>query len=413
MRKRVLLAEESEATRKAAEAVLRENGFEVIAVVSGGKASEVIEFSTPDLIVIGSDLTGKGRKLFYQQLQENPKTESVPMLMFADPGQADLPFSAEALIERPLDPKAFIEKVNALVGQSADKQPAAAGGSSNPLTNVDLEDEFLDAALGLDRIDVMESEVMDKTQITAKKQKTKPSNKSDGYEAADESGDSGKVESLLIREDDTDIRPQGDLGDRPKKMSASGKIEIVNDQYGLVDNEAIQLDNEHATHDYHWFINEMQKDDSSYAPPGAENKTSDTSPPPDLTFSENSSIVDPVTPPPPPRPEEDQHSESPGVDQFIDEFKKEIKKIRSDEPESVTINEDQTGKSDSTEGLSWQDTLEKMSPEEVRLFTRQFVSALADRVAQLIAAKIDSDKLTQMLRREIMARLEKKHESSD
>jgi hypothetical protein len=203
------------------------------------------------------------------------------------------------------------------------------------------------------------------------------------------------------------------VGDRPKKMSASGKIEIVNDQYGLVDNEAIQLDNEHATHDYHWFINEMQKDDSSYAPPGAENKTSDTSPPPDLTFSENSSIVDPVTPPPPPRPEEDQHSESPGVDQFIDEFKKEIKKIRSDEPESVTINEDQTGKSDSTEGLSWQDTLEKMSPEEVRLFTRQFVSALADRVAQLIAAKIDSDKLTQMLRREIMARLEKKHESSD
>lgn len=414
MRKRVLLAEESEATRKVAETVLRENGFEVIAVSSGDKGLEVVEFSRPDLIVAGSELAARGRKLFYEQIQENPKTAAVPMLLFVNSDQNDLSLPSEMLINRPLDPRAFIERVNGFMGQTAGQKAAAAAGASNPLSDANLEDDFLDAALGLDRIDVMESEVMDKTQITAKKAKSKPSDKTDGYEA-DENTDSGKVESLIIREDETDIRPQGDKSGKSKSMSSSGKIEILDDAYGLVVGGPVELEDEHATHDYQWFINEMQKDNSSFAPPGADKPAGDgPDAGPDLTFSEPSSMVDPITPSPesPPKAEE-KPAAAAGVDGFIDEFKREIEKIRSDEPESVTIGDDHQAKAGTADSMSWQDTLEKMTPEEISLFTRQFVSELADKIAQLIAAKIDSGKLLQLLRREIMSRLEKQQKSTD
>ena len=98
---------------------------------------------------------------------------------------------------------------------------------------------------------------------------------------------------------------------------------------------------------------------------------------------------------------------SPGPDKFIDEFKKEMDKIRSDEPESVTINDGDKAAEDRG-SLSWQDSLEKMTPEQIGVFTRQFVRELADRVAQLIAAKVDEDKLLALLKKEIISRIEKK-----
>ena len=59
MRKRVLIAELSDITRVAAETVLRQNGFEVIAVSSGDKAFQVLEHSKPHLIIANSSFPGK------------------------------------------------------------------------------------------------------------------------------------------------------------------------------------------------------------------------------------------------------------------------------------------------------------------------------------------------------------------
>ena len=67
---------------------------------------------------------------------------------------------------------------------------------------------------------------------------------------------------------------------------------------------------------------------------------------------------------------------------------------------------EQAGKGD--QELGWQDTLEKMTPEQMGTFTREFASQLADKLAKIIAAKIDEEKLLNLLKREIIQHLEKK-----
>ena len=81
MRKKVLLAEESDTIRGVAESVLRQNGFEVISVPSGNKALEVLEFTRPDVIVIGSDVKGKGPAPLYQHITDNRPLSLIPLLL--------------------------------------------------------------------------------------------------------------------------------------------------------------------------------------------------------------------------------------------------------------------------------------------------------------------------------------------
>ncbi len=406
MHKRVLLAEESDTIRTVAESVLRQNGFEVVSVVSGEKALEVMEFSRPDILLVGSELVGKGRKPLYEYIQEDPRVSSIPLLVFSDPDAPGLPFPEEVIIARPFDPKEFVEKVKAFAGQPAAKQTA---GTSNPLSGADLEDEFLDAALGLDQIDVTDSEVMDKTQITAKHKKSRQQpEKMVGYDHYDRDAngsDSGKVESLLIRDENAEIGHSPAAGHKDK-MASSGKLEILNDQYGLIDKDAANLEAEDRAHDYEWFIDEVRKENQT--PSGKKPKGAPAEQAGELLFSENSSMVDPITPPPKPGKKSDgAASKGQGVNEFIDEFKKEIEKIRSDEPESVTITDDIKAGGGKGKPLNWQDTIEKMTPEQIQLFTRRFISELAEKVAQSIAAKIDSEKLLDLLKREIIKHLEK------
>ncbi|UCD64142.1 MAG: hypothetical protein JSW34_01530 [Candidatus Zixiibacteriota bacterium] len=408
MRKRVLLAEASDTVRGVAESVLRQNGFEVIPVVSGEKALEVIQFSRPDIIIAGSDLTGKARKPLHEHIKEDPKVSSVPMIILTDSPEGELSAPVEATLTRPFEPADLIDTVNGVIAKPVESQPAAA---DNPLGEAALEDDFLDAALGLDHIHVTDSEVMDRTQAGTASAKSESHAEASGSDDLRPQGeattDSRKVESLIIREDDTDIRPHGSRGGRDKSMSSSGKIEILDDQFGLSDDDGLPVDDEDSAHDYQWFINEMQKDVNFPPTPPATSSPADEPASSDLSFSEPSSMVDPVTPPPkassaPPAGK----SGEPAAGQFINEFRREMEKMRSDEPDSVAIDEQKIASEADGRELSWQDTLEKMTPEEINLFTRQFVAELADRIARLIAAKIDDEKLLSLLKKEIIKYLQ-------
>ena len=65
MRKRVLIAEPSEITIVTAETVLRQNGFEVIAVSSGDMALQILELSKPHLIIANGSLPGEKQVQIY------------------------------------------------------------------------------------------------------------------------------------------------------------------------------------------------------------------------------------------------------------------------------------------------------------------------------------------------------------
>jgi hypothetical protein len=125
-----------------------------------------------------------------------------------------------------------------------------------------------------------------------------------------------------------------------------------------------------------------------------------------LTVSEPASIIDPVTPlPGTPEPLDVPSRETgSGVDKFLDEFKKEVEKLQSDVPESVNLEPEQPSRSSSggSERV-WQELTENITPDEVSLFTRQLRTELAEKIAEKIMAKIDSEKLFNLLKNEILS----------
>ncbi len=412
MSKRILLAEASDTIRGVATTVLRQNGLEVISVGTAQKAMEVLNHTRPNLLIVGGTLADPSGSLFYERVSADHRFASTPMLLFAEPGQPRLPFPSEVVINLPFEPKEFVDRVNAYTGPS--QAPPATPQSpstetTNPLAGLELEDDAIDAALGLDRIEVTGSEVMDKTR-TGRTGKLKVPEKMIGYDHVDNTDtdltDSSRVESIMIHDESADIAPAENVPRARPDPAASGKLDILNapDQYGMSNPDQPGPDATDRTHDYEWFINEMQQEAKSQPPAD----TSSASQQPELTIAEPSSFVDPITPPPdssvgspPPSPGE-------AVEKFIDEFKKEVEKIHDSEPESILVVADQQSASLADADHNWENSLEKIAPDRVEWFTKEFVNTLAERIAAKIAAKIDGEKLLALLKSEIMAQAARK-----
>ena len=251
MRKRVLIAEPSDITRQAAETVLRQNGFEVIAVSSGDKAFQVLEHSKPHLIIANSTLPGKNKSRFIQSLQAEPALSAIPVILLADENEPGFP--DEIKVNLPLDPNDLLSKINNMADDSKKPEEEA----DNPLSE-SLEDELLDEALGLDEIDVTDSEVMNQTETTKIKKKKKVVEKMIGIDhVEDETDISGEIGSVNLDAKSGKIKKSG----KPAP-SKTGKLDIVSghDQFGLGDESLLENVNENADHDYDWFVNEMKND---------------------------------------------------------------------------------------------------------------------------------------------------------
>ena len=419
MSRRILVAEASDTVRGVAETILRQNGYEVLSVPSAQKLLEVLEFSLPDLMLISADLKTEDGRACYDPIQDNPRTSAIPLLILAGNESQDLPFPPEVVIPRPFDPRDLIQRVQVFSGQSEAKPKDDAG---HPLGDATLDDELLDAALGLDRIDVTESEVLDKTGhiVTKAAQKANKAAGAANYDSDDdEESRSGKVESLMIRDEHSEIAQKHSVEAKKKAPSpGTSKLDIMDDQYGLSDPGAFKMENENQDHDYDWFIQSMREENIAGAEPDGSTpaKPSPQETSDNLTFTDPSSHIDPVTPGPgsqkkagktSPTPPMPGTSHTAGVDKFIDEFKKEIEKIRSDEPENVAVETRTHGDQAGAE-LAWEDKVERLTPEHMELFKRELVVLLAEKIAEQISAKIDSEKLLQLIKTEIIAQLRKK-----
>lgn len=388
MHKKVLLAEQSDATRSVAETVLRRNGYEVISVRSGEKALEVLSESRPDIMIIGEELQGHTGLKLYQCVHENKTMATIPMLLLTNSTDPDLPFPQEIIIPRPVDSKDLIEKANIFSGQSTPESSSNVT-NDNPLGEAELDDEILDAALGLDEISITESEVMNQTKGVPISQNL------------DDLDKSGHVESIMVSDTQTDIRRSKTKKRNVEQPSSTGKLDILQNQnqYGIDNIKSESSGDSKKDHDYDWFINEMQQDVN--APPSS----SETSDIPDkndqkLTFEEPSKSVDPVTP--------FENSDSPfsgkseGVDKFIDEFKREVEKFQSDESESVSIETKSAEPQENVTEPAWEETFERVTPQQIELFTQQLAQNIGENIARIIIDKIDSNKLMNLIKDEIV-----------
>jgi CheY-like chemotaxis protein len=421
MRKRVLVAHAVDTTRSIAEAVLRQNGYDVIAVPTAEKAKEVLQFARPDLILVGADLLGPDQHPFFEKIQSNPRTSSVPLLVFEPSQPMDLPFPPEVIVPQPFDPKDLIQRVMTFSGQS----DAGRSGSANPLAQSPVDDDFLDAALGLDRIDVTDSEILDHTNVSQKVPQVNRAG-SFGVEEKDPLSESTKVESLMIRDEKSEIhRTPAPVKPAGTPMgSGTSKLEIMSDQYGLTDPDAFQVHREDPVHDYDWFVRSMQ--DEVKVPAGAKAAAPTSTPEPAappaapqavpqvrdsqrLNIASTAALLNPLTPGPTSDPNAGSLPEgknrSAGVEKFIDEFKKEIERLRSNEPESIFVDEDKAGAKGSERNLQWEETLEKITPQQMELFTRQLAQEIGEKIAEKIISRIDTDKLLQLIKAEIINHL--------
>jgi len=128
-----------------------------------------------------------------------------------------------------------------------------------------------------------------------------------------------------------------------------------------------------------------------------------------LTYTEPASMVNPVVPETntPETTEPPVEKKSDGVEGFIDEFKKEMELLKSNELESVVLRNDDPPSGKPDQKLAWEDKLETLTSKEVGLFTNKFATELAERIAVKIAAKINSEKLLRLIRDEIINRAQK------
>lgn len=401
MRKKILIAEASDTTRGVAENVLRQNGFEVISVSTGDKALEVLELSRPNLILIDSTLTIKGKKSLFDRLQEDPRASSIPFMLIVDEGDTSSPYPDEVKITRPLDPQDMLTKVSALAGSSPSQ--AAQSGGDNPL-DTSVEDELLDAALGLDRIDVTDSEIMDPSTVT-KKGKSHSIEKTIGMEhdhQEDEDSGKNKVESLRIDDAGSEIEHKDS-----KNPSKTGKLEILSDheQFGIGDESLLEPSDEYANHDYEWFINEMKKDVTGAGKKAPQKSSEEIKP------SKPSAHVGKAPAPPNQSTGKAKSDKGAGVEKFIEEFKKEVESF-SDAPHSAPPK---PAPKAATATKTAPPSPPPASPErvavshsQVEMFTRELVQALAQKIAEKIANKIDPDKLLSLIKNEIMANSQKR-----
>jgi hypothetical protein len=281
-------------------------------------------------------------------------------------------------------------------------QPAAA---ATPIPMVD--DSFLDAAMGLDRIQVTASEDMDKT-TTGRVARPKATPNETPYSGPHEDGmsDSRKVESLTIRDSSGDIKPENTRPPKPVSQSGTGRIEIVRDQYGMTDPGVLHQQAEQRVHDYDWFVNSMRDEaaDGTKHPAPAKPLSESQR----LHMTDTSSVIDPITPATAAHPAVGGgKNRSEGVEKFIDEFKKEIELLRSRESEPA-VAEPAPASRKATGGISWEEQIESMTVEQLCPFTKELTAMLAERIAERIASKIDPERLMTLVKEELTSAQRKK-----
>lgn len=433
MSKKVLLIESSLAVRNIAESLLRQNSYEAISAENSQTAREILQTSRIDLILVASDITDLDGKIFYEAMGADASTATLPLLILHDPTAGDLAYPPEAIINKPFTPREFLDKVNAFTGGKT----TPISENVAPIAESTVEDELIDQALGLDKLQVDEAEVLGNDTGAFRilnKQITKETMLGFEYDIKEDTSVTKKkkpqIDEVNIPADKKAETKQEDvksefLGHDSKQLkiskkdglTESGKIEIVTDQYGMTDPQQFEAVKDSAggeSHDYHWFINEMQKESVEEAPADSGSLKIESP-------SQNMDPVAPVSPDvrtkqsPPAVKTSSQETQNHGqaVDKFISEFKKEMEKISEDADQALPdipvtqISPEKQSPDKAATPLDWEEAIERVTPSEIRSISGELVNAIAGKIAEEILARIDPDMIYRILRECISEALEK------
>ncbi|MES1187892.1 MAG: response regulator [Myxococcales bacterium] len=126
MTRTALLIEDNEQNRYLASFLLKQHGYEVIAVAHGRAALEVLADFVPDVILLDIQLPGMDGYDVARRLRELDSLRNVPIIAvtsYAMVGDREKSIAAgcNGYIEKPIDPETFIreiEQVRVSAGES-------------------------------------------------------------------------------------------------------------------------------------------------------------------------------------------------------------------------------------------------------------------------------------------------------
>jgi len=432
MAKKILIVEQSLAVRGIAESLLRQNGYDVVAADSVEAARSAMHDIKFDLMLISSQMSDAQGRPFYDTVNGLP--EAAPFLLLHDPATGrELPFPPEVIIQKPFIPRDFMTAIEAFTaGEDQGESPVS-------VEPADFEDDLIDAALGLNNIEVSGSEVFgdDTSSFRVRNQKVTTGNML-GYEYREANDDtirtikktaeinipshgvaqagSEPTDKSAGKEDANKREFLGQDSAKVKKpttpqLSESSKIEIVPDQYGIVSHQDLTPpENPDQSHDYNWFISELKKEN---APTGLSPGQPSSPGVNALAKAPGSTARPPSAEPPRAKSSpfaSPAHSEA--VDKFISEFKKEMEKISDDiVPDIPVTNIPVTAESPLPEpaALAWQDSLTGLSEPELDRLADKMVEIIAEKVAQKIASLLDPKIVRTILQETVREYLHSRH----
>ena len=251
MSKRILLIENDEPIRSAVERALRQNGYEVISVDSARRAEGILGVSEFDLAVIGAGINIDAGTPLYNEWTDHIAERGPVLVIYSNrTPKPDLP--DEVMVESPFMPDDLISKVAVFAGSSSGA--SATGEEDAFFDEKPLDDDALDAALGLDKIEVQESELrgaIGDTQPPHQKQVESLV----GYDA-EITATSRHTEKTLTDTGKIDLAIQSNKTSMQKTSvtpSPEESIEVASPSAGV--NPAPESEG----HDFGWFESEMRE----------------------------------------------------------------------------------------------------------------------------------------------------------
>lgn len=120
VRQAVLVVEDEEDIRELVSYNLLKEGYQVAGVASGEDALAAVESKTPDLILLDIMLPGLDGLRVCRKLKENPKFQSIPVIMLTAKGEepdivAGLNMGADDYVTKPFSPKVLLARVQAVL----------------------------------------------------------------------------------------------------------------------------------------------------------------------------------------------------------------------------------------------------------------------------------------------------------
>ena len=123
--RRVLLVEDEDNIREAMRFILSRDGWEVLVHADGATAARKVRDTAPDVVVL--DVMLPNRSGFDVLRELGGETGVPPILMLTARGRGadrelSLSLGASAFMSKPFANSAFLERVNALAGDTADAE---------------------------------------------------------------------------------------------------------------------------------------------------------------------------------------------------------------------------------------------------------------------------------------------------